>query len=71
MMIVAFPGHTHLLYEVLRLNRLLTVSANIRGSRMFCQRGSNFDIIFLVDEGREYPNTTVSRPSLARKRNAV
>ena len=46
----------------------------IRGSRKFCQRGSNFDKFFfllLVDEGREYPNTTISGPSLARQRNAI
>ena len=30
----------------------------------FCPRGSNSDIvIFLADEGREYPDTTKSRPS--------
>ena len=33
----------------------------LRGSRKFCQRGSNFfSFFFLVDEGREYPNTTKS-----------
>ena len=26
--------------------------------------------LFLVDEGREYPNTTISEPSLAHQRNA-
>ena len=31
----------------------------MRGSRKFFQRGSNFDYIFLVDEGREGPNTTI------------
>ena len=31
----------------------------MHGSRKFLQMGSNF---FLVDEGREDPNTTVSRP---------
>ena len=39
----------------------------MRGSRKFCQRGSKFDSFFLfffsVDEGREDPNTTISRPS--------
>ena len=34
---------------------------------MFCQKGSNFDniffvFIFLVDEGREDPNTVISWP---------
>ena len=38
---------------------------------MFCQRGSNFDIFFLVDEGREDPNTTISGPSLACQQNAI
>ena len=41
---------------------------HMRGSRKFCQRGSNFDnvfcFIFLVDEGREDPSTTISGPSL-------
>ena len=35
----------------------------------FCQRRSNFDkffFSFLVDEGWEDPNTTISVPSLAR-----
>ena len=33
----------------------------MRGSRKFCQRGSNFDMFFcLVNEGREDPNTTIS-----------
>ena len=43
----------------------------MRGSRKFCQRGSNFDNIFLIDEGREDLNTTISRPSSARQENAV
>ena len=30
------------------------------GSRKFCQRGSNFDNVFLVDEGRAGPSTTIS-----------
>ena len=36
-------------------------------SRKFSQRGSNSDIVFLVDEGRrEDPNTTtISGPSMA------
>ena len=33
----------------------------MRGSRKFCQKGSNFDVFyFLVDEGRDDPNTTKS-----------
>ena len=34
----------------------------MHGSRKFCQRGSNFDIfgVFLADDGREDPNTTIS-----------
>ena len=40
----------------------------IRGSRKFCKRGSNFDNVFflslfLVDEGREDPNTKIRGPS--------
>ena len=32
----------------------------MRGSRKFCQRGSNFDNVFFVDDdkGREDPKTT-------------
>ena len=40
------------------------------GSRKFCPRGSNF-CFFLVDEGREDPNTTISVLSLARQQNAI
>ena len=36
----------------------------MRGSRKFFQSGSNFDyVFFLVDDGREDPNTTISGPS--------
>ena len=46
----------------------------MRGSRKFCQRGSNFENVsfwfvlfsFLVDEGREDPNTTISVPMIAK-----
>ena len=34
----------------------------MRGSRIFCQRGSKVDNVFLVDEGRENPNTTLRGP---------
>ena len=38
----------------------------MRGSRNFCQSGSNFDnvffLFFLFDEERKDPNTTISRP---------
>ena len=44
----------------------------MRGSRKFCRKRSNFDnVSFLVDEGREKPNTTLSGPSSARRRNAI
>ena len=36
----------------------------MRGFRKFCQRGSNFGNIFLVDKGREDPSTTISGLSL-------
>ena len=32
----------------------------MRESRKFRQRGSKFGIFFLVDEGKEAPNTTLS-----------
>ena len=35
----------------------------IRRSRKICQRGYNFDDVFiLVDGGRKDPNATISRP---------
>ena len=47
-------------------------------SRKFCQRGGGpnltmffFCFVFLVDEGREDSNTTISGPSSARQRNAI
>ena len=44
----------------------------MRGSRKFCQRGSNFDNVFLkVDEGREDPSPTLSGPSSARQRTGI
>ena len=36
-----------------------------------CQRGSNFDKVFFVDEGWDDPNTTICEPSSARQRNAI
>ena len=41
----------------------------MRGSRKFCQRGPTFFLCFLVDGGREDPNTTISGPSLAPPAN--
>ena len=47
---------------------------SVRGSRKFCQRGSNFDnvffFLFFFFEGRKDQNTTISGPSSARQRNA-
>ena len=55
---------------------------NMRGSRKFCQRGSNFDNDFFFflggggggvkfEEGRRDPNTTISGSPSARQRNAI
>ena len=33
---------------------------SMRGSRKFCQKGSNFDNGFLVEEGREDSNTIIA-----------
>ena len=49
------------------------------GSRKFCQMGSKLDVFlllfflffFMVDEGREETNTTISVPSSPRQRNAI
>ena len=46
------------------LRHLSHTGVAMRGSRKFCQRGSNFDNVFLVDEGREDQNTTISGVSL-------
>ena len=35
------------------------------------QKVVSFATFFLVDEGREDPNTTISGPSSARQRNAI
>ena len=34
------------------------ISPTMRGSRKFCQRGSNYDNVLIVDEERDDPNTT-------------
>ena len=52
---------------------ILRLTNSMRGSRKFCHRWSNFEIVFfflnfflyLVDGEREDPNTTISGPSLA------
>ena len=38
---------------------------------ILCQRGSDFDNVFLVDERRDDQNTTKSVPSSARQQNAI
>ena len=48
----------------------------MRGSRKFCQRGSNFDDVFLVDEEREdpkyhYKRATIIDPPAKRHLNGV
>ena len=55
-------------------NRFINSSLTVHfmpGSRKFCQRGTNFDVFgcfFLVDEGWENPNSTISGPSSVRWR---
>ena len=49
----------------------VTFRLYMRGSRKFCQRGSTFDTVFLADEGKEDPNTTINGTSSARQRNAI
>ena len=62
-----------------------TCNLNIHGFGMgisharahkFFSEGSNFDniffvCVFIVNEGREGPNTTISKPSLVLQRNAI
>ena len=43
-------------------------SNHMRGSRKFCQRGSN---LFFFDKGKEDPNSTKSRQSSVRQRNTI
>ena len=63
--------------SLLQKRRQLSYKVGVmRGSRTFSQRGSNFDNVFfffffLVYEGRDYPNTTISGPSSARQGNAI
>ena len=40
----------------------------MRGSRTFCQRGSNFDGFY---EGREDPNSNISGLTSIREQNAI
>ena len=49
----------------------MVVTRSMRGSRKFGQRGSNFDNDFLVNEGREDLNTTITGASSTRQRNAI
>ena len=61
---------TYVVYEYNCVHQLAVVC--MRGSRKFRQRGTKFDnVLFLVDEGMEVPNTTKGGPSLARQRNAI
>ena len=59
--------------EPAKMHRLARAFASLymRGSRKFCQRGPNLTCFFLVDEGREGPNTTIIGPSSARQRIAI
>ena len=59
-------------YTVFPVNNSIHQEKIMCGSRKFCQRGSNFDnffSFFLVDEGWDDPNTTISGPSSAHQRN--
>ena len=40
-------------------------------SESFLTWGPTLTIFFLVDDGREDPNTTISGPSSTRQRNAI
>ena len=54
---------------LLKENVSVTITASMRESRKFYQRGSSFDNVF--DEMREDPNSTKSRPSSAPSLNGV
>ena len=43
----------------------------MRGSRKFSLRNTTLIPLFLVDEGMENPNTTISGPSSGRQRSAI
>ena len=54
----------------------LSYLQHMRGSRKFCQRGSNFEVFFfffffIVDEGREDQKSTISGPSFVHQQNAI
>ena len=50
----------------------LQASQDMHGSRELYQRGSNFDkYFFLIVEGKDDQNTTISRPLSAGQRNAI
>ena len=53
-----------------KANKIMYTS-DIRGSRKFCQRGSNSDNFCLVNKWREDPNTTISGSSWARRRQPM
>ena len=63
------------MYVISQISVKVQTSLHIlRGSIKFCQRVSDFDVFFcfffLVDEGRDNPNATISGPTSARQRNA-
>ena len=57
-------------YTILENSLSTNSNWNMRGSRKFYQRGSNFDKSFLRGETIQ-ANTIISRPSSARQQNAI
>ena len=52
-----------LFFEEKKRYTLLNSYKTMRAYRKFCQRGSTFDNVFLVDEGIKDPNITINGPS--------
>ena len=61
-----------ILWEVTRGDSCINLPlAACTDPESFVRGGPTFTTIFLVDEGKEDPNTTISGPSSARQRNAI
>ena len=58
-------------YSICLSGNIHTKSKSMRGSRKFCQKGSNSDNNVFFDEGREDSNSTKRGPSSAREGNAI
>ena len=65
-MLVAFSGQVHMLYLVERFQHNLICMRIVREGPTLITF-----LLFLVDEGREDQNVTLSGPSSVRQRNVI